>query len=52
MGGLGRRGREVCFLGLESIDTIEVHVGKCKKENFECGLCGDEFSKKEDVDIH
>ena len=41
-----------CNFESESIDTIEVLVGKCREENFECGLCGDEFSEKEDVDIH
>ena len=41
-----------CNFETESIDTIEVHVGKCREENFECGLCGDEFIGKEDVDIH
>ena len=41
-----------CEFESESIDTIEVHVGKCREKNFECGLCGDEFLVKEDVDLH
>ena len=37
-----------CEFESESIDTIEVDVGKWRDENFECGLCGDEFL----VDLH
>ena len=41
-----------CEFQSESIDTIEVHVGKCRDENFECGLCGDEFLGRKDVELH
>ena len=34
------------------MDSIEVHVGACRNQNFECGLCGEEFKEREDLEIH
>ena len=33
-------------------NTIEVHVGWCRQSNFECGLCGNNFEQKEDLETH
>ena len=35
-----------------TVDTMEVHVGKCRNENFECGLCEAIFAKVKDLEIH
>ena len=36
----------------ESLNTTEVHVGKCRVNNFYCGLCGKDFDELEDLEIH
>ena len=41
-----------CDFESESLDTTEVHVGKCRKNNLDCGLCGDDFEKLEDLETH
>ena len=34
------------------MDTTEVHVGKCRENNLDCGLCGDDFEKLKDLETH
>ena len=41
-----------CDFESESLETTEVHVGRCRTSSFECGLCGDNFEKLEDLEIH
>ena len=41
-----------CNFESKCLNTIEVHVGWCRQNNFECGLCGVSFCEKEDLEIH
>ena len=41
-----------CDFQCTSIDTMEVHIGKCRNEDFECGLCEATFNKLDDLEIH
>ena len=41
-----------CDFETKSEYTIEVHVAKCRTENFECGLCEETFVKGVDLEIH
>ena len=41
-----------CNFTCDTIDTMEVHVGKCSKKDFECGLCEANFVKICDLKIH
>ena len=41
-----------CNFETKSVYTMEVHVSKCRTENFECGLCEEEFVKKEGLETH
>ena len=41
-----------CDFECKTIDTMEVHVGKCRNENFECGLCEAIFAKVKDLETH
>ena len=41
-----------CNFTCNTIDTMEVHVGKCRKKEFECGLCETNFLKICDLEIH
>ena len=36
----------------KSVYTMEVHVTKCRNQNFECGLCEQIFVKEKDLDTH
>ena len=41
-----------CDFDTDCVDSIEVHVGACRKQNFECGLCGEEFKLLENLEMH
>ena len=41
-----------CDFDTDCVDSIEVHVGACREQNFDCGLCGKEFKVREDLEIH
>ena len=41
-----------CNFTCDTIDTMEVHVGKCRKKDFECGLCEVKFVKICNLEIH
>ena len=41
-----------CNFETKSVYTMEVHLSKCRTENFECGLCEEEFVKKEGLETH
>ena len=41
-----------CDFDTNCVDSIEVHVGDCRKPNFECGLCGQEFKLIENLEMH
>ena len=41
-----------CDFDTDCVDSIEVHVGACRKQDFECGLCGVGFKLREDLKIH
>ena len=41
-----------CDFESESLNTVEVHVGKCRESNFDCGLCGEDFEKLQDLETH
>ena len=41
-----------CHFECDTVDTMEVHVGKCRQNNFECGLCEVNFDKISDLEIH
>ena len=43
---------EDCDFTSKTIETMEVHVGKCRKENFECGLCEYTGETLENLEIH
>ena len=40
------------ILNFDTVDTMEVHVGKCRSGNFECGLCEVNFEKISDLVTH
>ena len=35
-----------------TIETMEVHIGKCCDNYFECGLCEDRFENLEKLELH
>ena len=39
------------FVG-EKFETMEVHMGKCHTDNFECGLCEKNFGNIESLETH
>ena len=41
-----------CNFTCDSMETIEVHLGKCNVEEFECGLGEIKFKIVEDLDVH
>ena len=41
-----------CDFQCNTVYTMEVHLGKCREENFECGLCEANFLKVSDLEIH
>ena len=41
-----------CAFQCDTVYTMEVHLGKCREENFECGLCEANFLKVSDLEIH
>lgn len=41
-----------CNYTCDTMESMEVHLGKCKVEEFECGLCETKFKTEEDVDLH
>lgn len=41
-----------CNFTCDTMETIEVHLGKCNVEEFECGLCEIKFEIVEDLDMH
>ena len=43
---------KTCDFETKSVYTMEVHVAKCRTENFECGLCEDIFMDIKDLEIH
>ena len=42
---------ECDFIG-ESEYTMDVHIGKCHSEKFECGICDCTTKTIEDLDMH
>ena len=36
----------------KTVETMEVHIGKCQTENFICGLCEFSTSTLEDIEVH
>ena len=43
---------EDCNFKSQTIETMEVHVGKCGTENFECGLCNFKAETLENLELH
>ena len=43
---------DTCHFECDTVDTMEVHVGKCRQNNFKCGLCEVNFDKISDLEIH
>ena len=43
---------ENCSFKCKSIYTMEVHVGKCNTDNFECGLCDSKFKDLDSLELH
>ena len=43
---------EVCDFTSKTIETMEVHTGKCRADNFECGLCEKTEETLENLEIH
>ena len=43
---------ENCNFNCKSIYTMEVHVGKCYSNNFECGLCDAKFEYVDPLELH
>ena len=41
-----------CDFETNNLNSIEVHVGGCRELNFECGLCGNGFETKVDLETH
>ena len=41
-----------CHFECDTVDTMEVHVGKCRQNNFECGLCEVNFEIISELEIH
>ena len=41
-----------CDFESKTVYTMEVHVGKCRDTNFECGLCEFTFDSGADLDLH
>ena len=43
---------ENCDFICKSIYTMEVHVGKCYSNNFECGFCDVKFEDLDSLELH
>ena len=43
---------EECDFTSTTIETMEVHIGKCCYNYFECGLCEDRFESLEKLELH
>ena len=43
---------EECDFMSRSKYTMDVHEGKCRKEDFECGLCESNFENVENLELH
>ena len=43
---------EECDYISETIETMEVHIGKCCYDHFECGLCEAHFENFEMLELH
>ena len=41
-----------CNFACDTIESMEVHLGKCNVEEFECGLCETSFKKTDELDTH
>ena len=41
-----------CDFETKNLNSIEVHVGRCRELNFECALCGNGFESKVDLETH
>ena len=41
-----------CEFDTKSDRSMEVHLGKCRAEHFECGLCESPFEKLSDLELH
>ena len=41
-----------CDFECEIIETMEVHIGKCKEKEFECDLCETKFVTLNNLEIH
>ena len=47
-----RKTCKFCDFEHESLETMEVHVGKCGIDGFECGLCEAKFEEVNTLEIH
>ena len=43
---------ELCDFTSKTVETMEVHVGKCQTEDFECGLCEFSTNSLENLELH
>ena len=41
-----------CNFECDTIESMEIHLGKCNVEEFECGLCESKFKSEEEIDTH
>jgi hypothetical protein len=41
-----------CKLETKTVESMEIHLGKCRIENFECGLCDKKFQDLDKLDLH
>ena len=43
---------KTCKFECKTVETMEVHLGKCRSENFECGLCEANFEDLKKLELH
>ena len=43
---------ENCGFECKSIYTMEIHIGKCNSNNYECGLCDEKFDDLTTLELH
>ena len=43
---------KMCDFVCETPESMEVHLGKCRTEDFECGLCESKFSELTNLETH
>ena len=41
-----------CDFESKTVETMEVHVGRCRTEHFHCGLCNFQADSLENLDLH